>query len=72
MEGQRHGYRNLTVGSTARCVRSGRGKRLEMTLEAAKNIPDDFVAKVPEIAWRDIRGMKDILGHGCFGTYLEM
>jgi uncharacterized protein with HEPN domain len=42
-------------------------RNLEIIGEAAKNLPDDVVAKAPEVEWRKIRGMRDVLAHGYFG-----
>jgi len=39
-------------------------RNIEIIGEAAKNIPDDVVAGAPEIEWRNVRGMRDILAHG--------
>ena len=47
-------------------------RNIEIIGEAAKNIPDEIVAKAPEIAWRNIRGMRDIIAHGYFQTSLEI
>jgi uncharacterized protein with HEPN domain len=47
-------------------------RNIEIIGEAAKNIPDDAAAVAPEIAWRNIRGMRDILTHGYFGTSLPI
>ena len=41
-------------------------RNIEVIGEAAKNLPDDIIAKAPEIAWRKIRGMRDVLAHGYF------
>jgi len=46
-------------------------RRLEIIGEAAKNIPEDFRNKHPEIAWKQIAGMRDILIHGYFDVNLE-
>jgi len=40
--------------------------------EAAKNIPADVRAAHPEIAWREMTGMRDILTHAYFRTDTEM
>jgi len=47
-------------------------RNIEIIGEAAKHVPDEIVAGAPEIAWRNIRGMRDILAHGYFGTSLEI
>jgi uncharacterized protein with HEPN domain len=52
--------------------RPSRWGDLEITGEAAKNIVDDVVAGAPEIEWRNIRGMRDILAHGYYGTSLQI
>ena len=40
--------------------------------EAAKHIPAHFRNEHPEIAWRDMCGMRDILTHAYFNTDLAM
>jgi uncharacterized protein with HEPN domain len=42
-------------------------RNLEVIGEAAKNLPDDVVANAPDVAWRKIRGMRDVIAHGYFG-----
>jgi uncharacterized protein with HEPN domain len=42
-------------------------RNIEVIGEAAKNLPDAVIAKAPEVEWRKIRGMRDVLAHGYFG-----
>ena len=46
-------------------------KRLEVIGEAVKNIPDDFKEEYPDIPWKKIAGMRDILIHQYFGINLK-
>jgi len=41
-------------------------RNLEVIGEAAKNLPEDVLSRAPEVEWRKIRGMRDILAHGYF------
>jgi uncharacterized protein with HEPN domain len=40
---------------------------LEIIGEAAKNVPDSVKSKYPEVDWRRIAGLRDIIAHGYFG-----
>lgn len=35
--------------------------------ELAKHFSDEFVSKYPGVPWKNIKGMRDIIGHG-YGT----
>jgi len=45
-------------------------RRIEIIGEAVKNLPDDLKREYPEIPWRDIAGLRDIVVHQYFGLYL--
>lgn len=47
-------------------------RNIEIIGEAAKGIPDDVAASAPEIPWRNVRGMRDVLAHGYFGASNEI
>ena len=46
-------------------------RRLEIIGEAVKNIDEDFRNKYPEIPWKRIAGLRDIIAHEYFGVKLE-
>jgi len=46
-------------------------RRLEIMGEAVKNIPDEFKNRYPEIPWKKIAGMRDVLIHAYFGVNLD-
>ena len=47
-------------------------RNLEIIGEATKNLPKEFTAKYPEISWRKIAGLRDVLIHMYFGVDLDM
>ena len=47
-------------------------RNIEIIGEAAKQMPDEVVARAPEIPWRNVRGMRDVLAHGYFGISVDI
>lgn len=47
-------------------------RRIEIMGEAVKNIPKQVKDRYPDIAWKEIAGMRDILIHEYFGVDLGL
>lgn len=46
-------------------------RRVEIIGEAVKNLPSSFKKKYPEINWREMAGMRDVVIHQYFGVDLD-
>lgn len=47
-------------------------RSLEIIGEAVKNLPHDFKDAHPEVEWKKIAGMRDVLIHHYFGVNYKM
>lgn len=47
-------------------------RRLQIIGEAVKNLPDEFRKAHPEIEWKKVAGMRDVLIHGYFAVDLDI
>lgn len=66
--------RNLTQDEflTNTTIQDAVIRRLEIIGEAAKNLPRSFRDKYPEIEWRKIAGLRDVIAHEYFGLSLKL
>ena len=51
-------------------IQDGVFRNLEVIGEAVKNLPDDIKKDYPEVEWRKIAGLRDILIDAYFGVDL--
>jgi uncharacterized protein with HEPN domain len=45
---------------------------LQVIGEAAKHIPEEIRARYPDVPWRDMAGLRDIIAHQYFGLKLDV
>lgn len=53
-------------------IQDGVVRNLEIIGEAVKNIPEDIKRNNPDVEWRKIAGLRDILVHAYFGIDVEV
>ena len=46
-------------------------RRLEIIGEAVKNIPQEIRDKYPQVPWKNIAGLRDVLIHAYFGVNIH-
>ena len=47
-------------------------RNLEILGEAVKKLPPTMLAEAPEIPWRDVAGLRDVLAHAYFSVDLGL
>jgi len=47
-------------------------RRLEIIGEATKNLPEPFKSEHPNIEWRKVAGLRDVIVHGYFRLSLKL
>jgi uncharacterized protein with HEPN domain len=47
-------------------------RNLEVIGEAAKRVPEQLRGQYPDVQWRKMAGMRDVISHGYFGLDLQL
>ena len=47
-------------------------RRIEIIGEATKKLPQDFKERYPDVPWKEMAGMRDIIVHEYFGVDLKL
>lgn len=47
-------------------------RNLEIIGEAVRKLPEDFLEQHPDLPWREIAALRNILAHAYFGLDLEI
>jgi|SRR3989344_2995700 len=53
-------------------IQSAIMRKIEIIGDAVKNVPNDFRIKYPEVEWRKIAGLRDIIIHTYFDIDLDV
>ena len=65
---------NLTIDdfSESQLYQDAVVRNLEIIGEAVKRLPKELIKKYPDIGWKKIAGLRDILIHAYFGIDIEI
>ncbi len=47
-------------------------RNLELVGEASKRLPDDLRQRYPDVPWRKMAGLRDVIVHGYFGIDIAL
>ena len=63
---------SITEFQDSALIQNGVIRCLEIIGEAVKNIPDDMKKRYPEVPWKKIAGLRDVLIHAYFEVDLDL